>query len=112
MIATMNVFDRDVLFRLSYALMRRFAFIEVESPADDVVRGLLAGPGALVAALLPVRELVDLGPALFVDSAHFAARRLQDPDASLPECCTRSFTRTFCRNSTSSTTPAPGASSI
>ena len=76
LIATMNVFDRDVLFRLSYALMRRFAFIEVESPADDVIRGLLAGPGELVAALLPIRELVDLGPALFVDSAHFAARAL------------------------------------
>ena len=84
LIATMNVFDRDVLFRLSYALMRRFAFIEVESPADDIVRGLLAGPGALVAALLPVRELVDLGPALFVDSAHFAARRSRRIPASPP----------------------------
>src|SRR3954469_25119760 len=73
LIATMNVFDRELLYRLSYALMRRFAFIEVEAPSDDVIRGLLDGPGAIVAALLPIRELVDLGPALFVDSAKFAA---------------------------------------
>jgi len=82
MIATMNVLDRDLLFRLSYALMRRFAFIEVETPADDVIRALLKGPGELVSALLPVREMVDLGPAIFVDSARFAARRLQDADAT------------------------------
>jgi hypothetical protein len=62
--------------------MRRFAFIEVEAPSDDVIRQLLSGPGELVRALLPVRELVDLGPAVFVDSARFAARRLQDRDAT------------------------------
>jgi len=38
LIATTNVFDRDLLFRLSYALMRRFASIEVESSSDDVIR--------------------------------------------------------------------------
>jgi hypothetical protein len=82
MIATMNVFDRDLLFRLSYALMRRFAFIEVEAPPDEAIRKLVAGPGQLVASLLPVREFVDLGPALYVDGARFAARRLQDEDAT------------------------------
>jgi MoxR-like ATPase len=82
LIATMNVFDRDLLFRLSYALMRRFAFIEVEAPSDEVIRGLLAGPGEVVSALLPIRQFVDLGPAVFVDSARFATRRLQDEDAT------------------------------
>jgi MoxR-like ATPase len=82
LIATMNVFDRDLLFRLSYALMRRFAFIEVEAPPDQVIRDLVRGPGELVASLLPVRQLVELGPALFVDGARFAARRLQDEDAT------------------------------
>jgi len=82
LIATMNMLDRDLLFRLSYALMRRFAFIEVESPSNDVIRDLLSGPGELVSALLPVRELVELGPAVFVDSARFAARRLHDRDAT------------------------------
>ena len=32
-IATMNVFDKTLLFEMSFALMRRFAFIEVASPA-------------------------------------------------------------------------------
>jgi MoxR-like ATPase len=82
LIATMNVFDRDLLFRLSYALMRRFAFIEVESPDDDTIRELLAGPGSIVGDLLPIRQLVDLGPALYVDAARFAARRMGDPDAT------------------------------
>src|SRR5204862_2935983 len=33
-IATMNVFDKSLLYEMSYALMRRFAFIEVPSPDD------------------------------------------------------------------------------
>src|SRR5690606_6679187 len=82
MIATMNVFDRDLLYKLSYALMRRFAFIEVASPSDEAIRGLVAGPGHLVASLIPIPQLVDLGPALYVDGARYAARRLRDDDAS------------------------------
>lgn len=31
-IATMNSYDRTLLFRLGFALMRRFAFIEIKSP--------------------------------------------------------------------------------
>ena len=31
-VATMNVFDKSLLFEMSFALMRRFAFIEVPSP--------------------------------------------------------------------------------
>ncbi len=31
-VATMNVFDKSLLFEMSYALMRRFAFIEVPIP--------------------------------------------------------------------------------
>jgi hypothetical protein len=82
MIATMNEFDKETLFRLSYALMRRFAFIEVEAPSDDVIVTLIAGKGDLVAELLPVRRFVDLGPAVFVDAARYAARRSADDEAS------------------------------
>jgi len=81
-VATMNDFDRSTLHRLSYALMRRFAFIEVTPVPDDVVYKLIAGPGELVAELLPVRRFVDLGPAVFVDAARFATRRLDDWDTS------------------------------
>jgi len=77
-IATMNVFDKNLLFEMSYALMRRFAFIEVGTPPEEAYRELLAGPGELVAKLLPLRQLTDLGPAVYLDAAKYAARRSQD----------------------------------
>ena len=77
-IATMNVFDKNLLFEMSYALMRRFAFVEVTSPAEEVFDRLLEGPGSLVRQLLPLRAFRDLGPAVYLDAAAFAARRAQD----------------------------------
>ena len=38
-IATMNVFDKTLLFEMSFALMRRFAFVEVPSPSRGCLRG-------------------------------------------------------------------------
>jgi MoxR-like ATPase len=77
-IATMNVFDKNLLFDMSYALMRRFAFIEVGCPRDDVYRSLLNGPGTIVAELLVLRRLTDLGPAVFLDAARYVNRRARD----------------------------------
>jgi MoxR-like ATPase len=77
-IATLNAFDKNLLFEMSYALMRRFAFIEVGTPPESDYRALLAGPGELVARLLSVRALRDLGPAVYLDAARYAARRLED----------------------------------
>src|SRR5512142_587099 len=51
-IATMNVFDKNLLFEMSYALMRRFAFVEVTSPGPDVFDRLLEGPGEVLKKLL------------------------------------------------------------
>jgi MoxR-like ATPase len=77
-IATMNVFDKNLLFDMSYALMRRFAFIEVGTPSDEAYEKLLQGPGGVVSKLLPLREFTDLGPAVFIDAARYAARRAKD----------------------------------
>lgn len=77
-IGTMNVFDKNLLFDMSYALMRRFAFIEVGCPPDDVYRNLLHGPGTAVGDLLPLRQLADLGPAIFIDAGKYATRRSRD----------------------------------
>jgi DNA polymerase III delta prime subunit len=74
-VATMNMFDKNLLFEMSFALMRRFAFIEVPSPDQDDFRALLAGPGEEVADLLGVRTLKDLGPAIFLDAATYASHR-------------------------------------
>jgi len=77
-IATMNSTDRGLLFALSRALMRRFAFVNVSSPDGTVFRQLLDGPGEIVSSLLLLRELQDIGPAIFLDAADYAAIRRMD----------------------------------
>ena len=77
-IATMNVFDKNLLFEMSYALMRRFAFIEVGTPDEESYRKLLQGPGEIVEELLTLRRFSDLGPAVYLDAAKYAARRAAD----------------------------------
>src|SRR5437763_26402 len=74
-VATMNVFDKNLLFEMSFALMRRFAFIEVTAPDDSAYRDLIAGPGEVVGQFLALRALKELGPAVFIDAARYAAQR-------------------------------------
>ncbi len=76
-IATMNAMDKHLLFDMSYALMRRFAFIEVGTPPDEAYDRLLEG-AEVVQRLLPLRALINLGPAIFVDARKYAARRARD----------------------------------
>jgi MoxR-like ATPase len=86
-IATMNVFDKSLLFEMSFALMRRFAFIEVPAPRDQDFESLIlrsAGSDTAAAELAmrfyPLRQFKDLGPALYMDMTRFlAVRRAQDP---------------------------------
>src|SRR5688572_1122619 len=74
--ATMNVFDKNLLFDMSYALMRRFAFIEVTSPDEEAFAKLLDIPGGdVVRQLLPLRQFRDLGPACYLDACRYANRR-------------------------------------
>ncbi|MDE0803348.1 MAG: AAA family ATPase [Acidimicrobiales bacterium] len=77
-IATMNVFDKNLLFEMSYALMRRFAFVEVTSPDAHVFEELLASHHGVVSDLLLLRRFRDLGPAVYLDAARFADRRARD----------------------------------
>jgi MoxR-like ATPase len=88
-IATMNVFDKTLLFEMSFALMRRFAFIEVASPSQAVFEALIdqetsgePKPAALAKQLLDLRDLKDLGPAVFMDLARFLRERLAIESAS------------------------------
>jgi MoxR-like ATPase len=81
-IATMNVFDKSLLFEMSYALMRRFAFIEVPSPDADTFETLIGGAAApdphaaeVASSLLPLRDLRDIGPAVFLDIARYCRER-------------------------------------
>jgi MoxR-like ATPase len=90
-IATMNVFDKTLLFEMSFALMRRFAFIEVPTPDDDVYMDLVrqeAGTtwaeraAGAIKPLLELTTIKPLGPALFMDMARFASARLELGDDS------------------------------
>jgi MoxR-like ATPase len=88
LLATMNVFDKSLLFEMSFALMRRFAFIEVNAPIDSVYRQIINNELDGVSPvdteiivgtldiLLTLRSIKELGPALFVDMARFARERL------------------------------------
>ena len=81
-IATMNVFDKSLLFEMSFALMRRFAFIEVPSPSERVFEQLIdresesdAGAAALTKRFLVLRRQKDVGPAVFMDMVRFMRER-------------------------------------
>jgi MoxR-like ATPase len=83
-IATMNVFDKTLLFELSYALMRRFAFIEVPSPPKDKFVALIERwadgdeqAAEVALALLGVRKIADkdIGPASYRDIVRYARAR-------------------------------------
>jgi MoxR-like ATPase len=89
-IATMNVFDKSLLFEMSFALMRRFAFIEVPSPVRTVFESLWQReledlPGdwpskadTILGKLHGLRDVKDIGPAVFIDMARFARAYVQD----------------------------------
>ncbi len=77
-IATLNSFDKHLLFDMSYALMRRFAFIEVNSPADMVFVRILGDTAVELEPLLQLRSYADLGPAVYADSASYVRRRRLD----------------------------------
>jgi MoxR-like ATPase len=85
-VATMNVFDKTLLFEMSFALMRRFAFIEVASPSQAVFEALIdreaggeTAPAYLAKQLLQLRQLKDLGPAVYMDLARYLPRTHGNP---------------------------------
>jgi MoxR-like ATPase len=83
LIATLNTRDRDLLFNLSYALMRRFAVIDIPAPEPAEHREILRARaptddeevderlGKLAA--LPHRQL---GPAILIDCGSYLRERL------------------------------------
>lgn len=96
-IATMNTWDRSSLFRLSYALLRRFAVVTLDPPDEDTYHAILdedaTRPGydppispevtALVKRVFSRDGLLKerpLGPALARDVVSYLRRRGGKPD--------------------------------
>lgn len=84
LVATLNTRDRDLLFSLSYALMRRFAVIDVPVPSSDTTSEILqaaggTGSGVLDSRVLALRDLParPLGPAILLDVAGYLRERLE-----------------------------------
>lgn len=97
-LATMNVFDKSLLFEMSFALMRRFAFIEVPAPPDDVFVTLIDRwaegddeASMLARKFLALRKIKDLGPALFMDLAKFLHTRREIGAADAGELAFEGF---------------------
>ncbi|NYB26086.1 MAG: AAA family ATPase [Methanobacteriaceae archaeon] len=82
-LATMNIYDKDFLFEMSYAFMRRFTFIYIELPVDEVFIDLINqwGDGLndetldKVAQLLRINPHREIGPAIFKDVVEYIAER-------------------------------------
>jgi hypothetical protein len=84
LIATLNTRDRDLLFSLSYALMRRFAVVDLSVPSQDEFLEILKEKGMTGSETADVRiqALLDLpfrrlGPAILLDLAAFVRERLK-----------------------------------
>jgi hypothetical protein len=91
-IGAMNVYDKSSLFTMSFALMRRFAFIDLDVPPTEIYRSRLIGqwlsggslPEAdhpalidIICSLLEASTLMSrraLGPAIIKDLVHHIAR--------------------------------------
>jgi MrcB-like, N-terminal domain/AAA domain (dynein-related subfamily)/SacI restriction endonuclease len=83
LLAILNTRDRDLLFNLSYALLRRFAVIEIPVPEPTELKAILEARAATgdedvdarLAALasLPGRPL---GPAILIDCGCYLKERL------------------------------------
>jgi hypothetical protein len=76
-IATMNEGDHH-LFEFSYALMRRFAFIEIDTPDEADLEQLVGGDLALLGPLVGLKDLRGMGPAVFLEAVDYARRRSRD----------------------------------
>ena len=83
LIATLNTRDRDLLFSLSYALMRRFAVIDVPVPTAETYSEILtaggnAGSASLDKRVAALRDLPGraIGPAILLDVQAYLRERV------------------------------------
>ena len=85
--ATMNNYDKDSLYDLSYAFMRRFGFVKVDIPCMADYESLIAKwidenniddkYNEKMKILLKINEYRDIGPAIFKDMISYIENRLK-----------------------------------
>ncbi len=95
-LATMNVFDKDYLFEMSYAFMRRFTFIYVDLPLHEELTDLISEVWGTdlndnyinsIVNLMKINEHRPIGPAIFKDMVEYVAERekIKDPTENSSE---------------------------
>lgn len=94
-LATMNIYDKDSLFEMSYAFMRRFAFIKLDLPNDSDFEDLIdiwADQLDLyyrdnLKYLLTLNSYREIGPAIFKDMIDYikSRERIQKSDNLIEE---------------------------
>ena len=82
-IGTMNVHDKAFLFAMSYAFMRRFAFIYVDLPPDDFYPGLRASEHSLLYSWLRKGDITEKSSAADLDALEQSVRALLKRDSPL-----------------------------
>ncbi|MGE5403328.1 MAG: AAA family ATPase [Candidatus Saccharibacteria bacterium] len=74
-IATMNTYDKNSLYTLSYAFMRRFAFLELPIPGEEDIKHILQKRASYQSAetVLKIYQICPrvLGPAVLCDFAGY-----------------------------------------
>lgn len=107
-IATMNTWDKTSLFRLSYAVQRRFAIVHVGVPDDNAYAALLRKHAGQAGHEPPLptnaaESLVQLfstngllaarpiGPAVALDVIRYARRRTGDPGVTASNALTEAI---------------------
>jgi len=83
-VGTMNTFDKNSLFFLSYAFMRRFGFVHVNNPSRmqlySIIDGRVQDGHLTIADAGRVKSLLDitpreLGPAILIDMLNYLKER-------------------------------------
>lgn len=93
-LATMNTFDKNTLFALSYALMRRFAFVHLPRPTPGQRHELLAkfapdDVGWLETMLDPVQDRI--GPAQLLEIGRFVGGSIDVTRSQLALDCLATY---------------------
>ena len=88
-LGTMNTFDKNSLFYLSFAFMRRFGFIHINNPSrrrlDSIIEGRVSSGHLEAADAERVKRLLtvsprEFGPAILIDILNYIQER-NDPRA-------------------------------
>ncbi|BDZ71439.1 AAA family ATPase [Methanobacterium petrolearium] len=82
-LSTMNVYDKDYLYEMSYAFMRRFTFIYIDLPVvEEYIELINSWCEDLdevyiqkIHQLLDINPYREIGPAIFKDVAEYVAAR-------------------------------------